>query len=487
MISEIEKETNIVFVKELAKVLFSSNVILQEEIARLKKEAVDGEQIKIELGDKLTVLRKRFFDKGNESLSPYRPNRTKNPLPHNTPPVDVLGEYSSNLLREEILHETCACPKCSGEKILPMKDQFEESIEIDVVERTYTEKLHKRQKYRCKSCESIVTAPGQDKLRAGSKYSIDFAVNVAVDKFSYHLPLERISRSMMEQGLKVDTKQLYSLTEMLYINIEAIAEKVRREIIDYGYINIDETPGKLLKSNTRGYIWSITNKYGAYFQFETTRSGKVAEEMLKGFEGVIVNDAFSGYNRFSKVYKSKIKVANCWAHARRKFIDCRDDYPKADEFLNMVSDLYRIEHKAKDFDHLQKLRSEESFAIVQKIWSWLEDQDGRYLKGAALGKAIKYTISIWGGLTQFLKDSKIPLDNNSAERSLRNPVKGRDNYNGYMTINGADTAMFFYTIIESCKILKINPRRYLSEMARRHWRKDDLLTPYEFAKSLNQN
>lgn len=113
---------------------------------------------------------------------------------------------------------------------------------------------------------------------------------------------------MMEQGLKVDSKQLYSLTEMLYINLEAIAEKVRREIIDYGYINIDETPGKILKSNTRGYIWSITNKYGAYFQIETTRSGKVALEMLKGFEGrskktmvkvnFLILDHFSGGFRY---------------------------------------------------------------------------------------------------------------------------------------------------------------------------------------------
>jgi transposase len=47
----------------------------------------------------------------------------------------------------------------------------------------------------------------------------------------------------------------------------------------------------------------------------------------------------------------------------------------------------------------------------------------------------------------------IPLDNNTAERALRNPVKGRDNYNGYMSINGADTAMFFYTIIECCKLI----------------------------------
>ncbi len=57
---------------------------------------------------------------------------------------------------------------------------------------------------------------------------------------------------------------------------------------------------------------------------------------------------------------------------------------------------------------------------------------------------------------------------------------------GYMSINGADTAMFFYTIIESCKLIKLNPRKYLSDMARRHWNGKNLITPFEYAKELNE-
>lgn len=485
MIKQIDEEINISVVKELAKVLFSSNIILQDEIKKLKGQMSDHDQMRLDLSDKLSILRKRFFEKGTERLSNYRPSKSdKDLLPHNRPPLDVLGEYISEQEKTEIIHEACSCPKCGDQKITKIKGQFEESSEIDVIERTIVEKLHKRQKYRCKGCESIVSAVGQEKLRAGAKYSIDFAVNVAVDKFSYHLPLERIERQLNEIGVKVDSKQLYSLTEMLYLNLEPVAEKIRNELLGYGYINIDETGGKILKTNTNGFIWSLTNKYGAYFQFETTRSGKVAEEMLKGFSGTIINDGFSGYNRFSKDYESKIRVANCWAHVRRKFFDCMEDSPIAEEFLVLVSRLYKIEHGAKDFDDLKILREDKSYQIINEIRQWLEFHDGRYLRGQALGKAIKYTLTLWDGLIRFLSDPKIPLDNNAAERSLRNPVKGRDNYNGFMSINGADTAMFFYTIVETCKILKINPRVYLSEMARSQWRKEELLTPYEFAKSL---
>lgn len=86
---------------------------------------------------------------------------------------------------------------------------------------------------------------------------------------------------------------------------------------------------------------------------------------------------------------------------------------------------------------------------------------------------------MWDGLTHFLNDPKIPLDNNVVERILRNPVKGRDNYLGYRTINGADVAMFFYSVIESCKRLKINPRKYLRDMTG----PNTLITPYQYKKS----
>lgn len=110
-----------------------------------------------------------------------------------------------------------------------------------------------------------------------------------------------------------------------------IVDKIKEEILSYGYVHVDETRGKLLSTNTNGYIWSMGNKYGAYFQYETSQSGEVAEEMLGDFEGTIINDGFSGYNRFKQ--GNKLKVAHCWSHARRKFFDCLENYPKASVFF----------------------------------------------------------------------------------------------------------------------------------------------------------
>jgi transposase len=104
-----------------------------------------------------------------------------------------------------------ACPSCGGD-LQPMAGQFEEADEIDVVERSFRIVRHKRQKYRCRCGAGIETALGPDKLIAGGRYSIDFALDVAIAKFADHLPLERQVRQMARDGLDVDSSTLWEQT-----------------------------------------------------------------------------------------------------------------------------------------------------------------------------------------------------------------------------------------------------------------------------------
>lgn len=482
----IESETNVKYLQEIVKVLHDSNLHLQEKIKNLENLSFNHEQARLSLADNISVLRKRFIFKGTEKLNPGRPVKDSSAeLLHNQiDDIENANSYESDLQQLEVIHRlgddspnSCNCPKCDN-SLSVMKDQFEESTEIDVVERTYIEKRHKRQKYRCRDCDTIITAKGSDKLSKGSKYSIDFAINTAIDKFSYHMPLERQRRLMEEQGLRMECRTLYGLTEKLYLRLSPLQEMIKKEILEDGYVHIDETRGKLLSTKTNGYIWAITNKKGAFFQYETTRSGKVAKEILGNYEGVIISDGFSGYNQFNS-HDSKVKLSTCWSHARRKFFDCLDQYPIANEFLELVSKLYKIEYEARDFEHLRELRKSKSKVVVDEINAWLNLQDKNTMYRSAFHKAIWYVKNMWKGLTHFLDDSRIPLDNNAVERVLRNPVKGRDNYLGYRTINGADVAMFFYSVIESCKRLRINPRSYLRDMTGA----DHLISPQQYQKA----
>ena len=197
---------------------------------------------------------------------------------------------------------------------------------------------------------------------------------------------------------------------------------------------------------------------------------------------MIINDGFSGYNRLKT--RDGPKVAHCWSHARRKFFDCLENYPEAEKVIYLMDELFRVERKSEgSFKRLKTLRKVKSRPLIEELKNLLLKLKPKTLPRSGLGKAIAYTLNLWPGLTHFLKDPKIPLSNNLAERVLRNPVKGRDNYNGYRTINGADVAMFYYTIIETCKLLGLNPRTYLSDQSHRHWQGLELQTPLVWAKA----
>jgi len=106
-----------------------------------------------------------------------------------------------------------------------------------------------------------------------------------------------------------------------------------------------------------------------------------------------------------------------------------------------------------------RLRHERSRTIVHEIQTWALAQ--RVLPESSLGKAIGYLLGLWTGLTRFLDDPRIPLDNNRAERGLRGVVLGRKNHYGSRSRRGTEVAALFYSLIESAKLGGVEPKRYL--------------------------
>ena len=192
-----------------------------------------------------------------------------------------------------------------------------------------------------------------------------------IDKFSYHLPLERICRQFQEQGLKIDKKTLFSQTEAVYLNLLPILEKMKKEILNYGYVHVDETRGKILSNSTNGFIWSMGNKYGATFNSRRRDLEKLPKKCLvtlKGQSLMMVLAATTGLVRSGK----KIKVANCWSHARRKFFDCLSNYPKAENVIELIDELFEVEHQSKgSFKRLGNLRKRKSKAITDERYEVL--------------------------------------------------------------------------------------------------------------------
>src|SRR5690606_16767479 len=117
----------------------------------------------------------------------------------------------------------------------------------------------------------------------------------------------------------------------------------------------------------------------------------------------------------------------------RKFFELENSVPTEvrEEILELIGRLYLIDREAQgDAARLARVRHEQSRGVIDQIRQWLFTQKTNALPRSALGKAIDYALARWTGLTRFLSDPRIPLDNNASERALRGPVVGRKNHYG---------------------------------------------------------
>jgi transposase len=482
---------------------------LKKVVEKIQASEAKSQELVLNIEESLKVLRKKYFGKSSEKSPSTRRRRRNSEDPevllHSENLLPPLPRSAVKDLLEEVrLHEMDVRELTEASVELGLNDAsssqwervenfYDESTEIEIVERSYKKIRHRRQKYKLKKEfnqspekeDVIVTAEGALKLLPGASYSIDFGVSVVVDKYLNHIPLERQCRMMDSLGLKkVSTNTLYNIARVIAEYLNPVAEKIKKEVLREAVVHADETPWPINnKKDTDGYMWIISNQKGSHYQFEPTRSGKIIKEILKDYEGVVVSDGYSGYTQF-KNESSKIDSALCHAHARRYFWDIQSDYPEVVEYLEIYEALFKVEHEAKSFEELKNLRTQESKPLTEKMLKWLIDKLPSARAESKFKQAIQYSLKNWKELTKFLENELIPLSNNEAERTIRHAVMGRKNFYGSRSIDGADVTATLYTIIESTKKVELDPRDYLLTTTRLAAQGEDLETPFEMAKRL---
>jgi len=493
-------------------VLRKQAIFLRDEIGELRQyltrveNGIEGskqEWLDPAMRDRLSRLEKQLFGGGRESMP-----RLDRAVGHEDEQLKLHGERS-NEEKEEPAGKNFLCPILYNYKFSErelrleslirqinggaeaweeVSGLYQESSEITIHELVYQKAVHRQCKYRLKrefnksGKEVLITAPGPAKLRPQSRYSVEFAVEVAVDKYGFHMPLERQRRKMESAGLEIDVKTLYGLCEAVAEHCRSVEDRIRQDIFsDFCAVHVDESPWPILGAESQSYMWAVSNRKGACYRFEPTRSGKVAEELLDGYEGSVLTDGFGGYNRLKK--DPRLRLGACWSHARREFFERFGDFPEeATLAVSMIDRLFAIEAKAKSFDELRELRRTESKPLLDEFRQWMLCTAGRNLGQSGIRKAINYVMKLWPELTRFTEDLSLPLSNNDAERALRHIVMGRKNFNGSKTINGADTAASIYTVIESAKKAGMEPRAYLKYLIEARWRRENPKTPHELAQ-----
>ncbi len=86
---------------------------------------------------------------------------------------------------------------------------------------------------------------------------------------------------------------------------------------------------------------------------------------------------------------------------------------------------------------------------------------------AYTAQAIDYALKRWPALTRFLEDGRLSLSNNAAERALRVVAVGRRNWTFAGSDAGGQRAAAIYTLIETCKLNRVDPRAWLADVVAR--------------------
>jgi len=483
----IETETDIERLRQVALLqraeldrLYTRLAQLTEELAHARGEdAIAALQLELTAIQEQLAARTRALFSPSSERRPRPGDRTRDAAP--APRTGHGPRAQLALPQVEVVHTLDVpdrtCPKCGG-GLREMTGQYEESEEIDVVERSFRLVRHKRQKYTCRCGECIDTALGPPRLIPGGRYSVAFAVAVAVAKYGDHMPLARQVRQMARWSLATDTQTLWDQLHALYRHLVPTADALHALVLASPVIAADETRWPLLATPgaSKWHAWSVTSPEAISYRIRSSRSATAAREVLGDYVGIVVVDGYSAYKalrdeRAQVPDGPPFTLAFCWTHARRQFVEAEPHYPQARELIDKIGELYAIEAKVGGAEPSERLavlaglRATESRTLVGDIKTWLLAQ--AVLPRSSLGEAIKYTLGHWEGLERFLDDARIPLDTNAVERGLRAVVIGRKNHYGSRSERGTRVAALFYTLIESAKLAGVEPAAYLAEATRR--------------------
>lgn len=410
---------------------------------------------------------------------PPKPKKRPGPTPQPKLPLD------------EVIHPLDEadkiCPEC-GDGLCEMKGQFEEREEVSIIERSYRLVRHKRQKYRCR-CGHLETALADKRLIPGGRYSTEFAVASVVDKYADHLPLERQVARMERAGLAVTSQTLFDQHVAIYQAALPTILAIRRDILGEDLVHADETTWPMLgKGKTeKWWGWAVSGERGVYYQLVPSRGTEAGLSLLEGYDGIVMADAYPVYGKLSTARSKasealpfagveaeaerrklpQYQLVTCWMHARRPFFHARKSDPVCEEMLDLIGQLYSIEKRAatgaKDEDELlanrRALREAESRGVIEKIRVWRDRTRG--LPKSKLGEGLSFLRNQWEGLTAFLEDPCIPLDNGHAERRMRGLALGRKNHQGSRSELGARVSAGMYTLVESARVVGVDPAAYV--------------------------
>ena len=297
---------------------------------------------------------------------------------------------------------------------------------------------------------------------------------IPVEKYVDHLPLYRQIERYKREGINISDSTIGSWTAQIADLLNPLYQTLVSQVISQGYIQVDETPIKVLDRDKKGkthqgyyWVYNAPMQNAVFYHYCKGRGREGPMKLLENYKGYLQTDGYSVYEWFAK--KPDITHLSCMAHARRYFEKALSyDAEKAGQIMTLIQQLYAIEREAKETglttDQRKKLRLERSLPVMNKLGKLIAHYNKTALPKSPMGIALAYSIQRWDTLLNYLYDGCLEIDNNLVENAIRPNALGRKNYLFAGSHDAAQRAAIFYSIFGTCKKNNVNPYLWLKKV-----------------------
>ncbi len=429
------------------------------------------------LETELAQLKRHVYGQRSEKMPPVADELRRTGAVVKDPEEALRRRRQNALLKEALLTEDVEhrvapekkkCVHCGATDLKPL-GKGKTTYVFEYVPGHLVRRRHHQQVLVCPCGKTIVTAEGPKRVGEQGAYGPGFIAHLVTAKCADAIALNRTATQFRRQGVPLARSTVVDLFQLAGRLLSPLADRVLELIAQADLVQADETPMRVqAKGKTRrAYVWTFVASKLVGYKFSPSRSGETPSKVLGASQGTLVVDAYTGYNEVTA--PDKRLRAGCIAHARRKFFDAKPTAPEAQEALDAILDLYRVEHEAKAAgilgtpEHL-KLRAEKSRPVMERFHAWLEAEQPKHLPKGPMANAIGYALNQWEALTRFLDDPQIPLDNNVSERALRIAALGRQNFLFVGTDEAGENLATLYTLVKTAEANGIDPEAYLADV-----------------------
>ena len=376
----------------------------------------------------------------------------------------------------ELPPDETACPKCGKPAGEMNKTEDSEVIEVEV--RAHRRRI-RRKRYRrtcdCPDVPQTLTAPAPPRLIPKGRYGVSVWVHLLLTKFASHRALGNAIEALSHYDLDLPQGTITDGLRRITPLLEPVYQAILARNAESFYRQADETRWSVFveqegKTGYRWWLWAFLGKDTTAFRIEPTRSHDVPEgHYANKAQGVLMVDRYSAYKAMAQVKSGVVKLAFCWAHVRRDFIGVGKGWPElvawAVAWLHRIRTLYHLNRQRLSHDPKTPEFASRDAALreaVACVHRQATDELAQPKLRQACRKALQSLLDHWSGLTLFVDDPKIPMDNNAAERTVRGPAMGRKNYYGSGSLWSVCLTAAMFSILATLKQWGLNPRRWLS-------------------------